>query len=172
MRNKTRKIRRKNNRIDRFDAQPEANKKHIKNLSNVELTNDQINLLAKGLKFIPTPKQKEIQIRRHLLKYFDQFAKRIRLQYIYHGENNELLPFHVKSGWIPPVQHSVALESYLEETRVLLAEVQLSKPKNNLSHNEQRELKTLRESTEINLKKADKGTRTVVLNNADKILEG
>ena len=30
----------------------------------------------------------------------------------------------------------------------------------------------LKENTEINLKKADKGTRTVVLNTADKILEG
>ena len=127
----------------KFDAQKEVSKKHIKHLSNVELTIDQINLLAKGLKFIPTPKQKEIQIRRHLLKDFDQFARRMRLQYIYHRENNEPHPFHVKSGWIPPVQHSEALESYLEETRVLLAEVQLSKPKNNLSHNEQRELKCL-----------------------------
>ena len=168
--NKTRKIRRKNNRIDRFDAQTGANKKHIKNLSNVELTNDQINLLAKGLKFIPTPKQKEIQVRRELLKDFDQFTRRMRLQYIYHGENNEPHPFHIKSGWIPPVQHSVTLESYQEETRVLLAEAQFSKPMNNLSHNEQRELKILRENTEINLKKADRGTRTVVLNTADKIL--
>ena len=75
----------------------------------------------------------EIQIRCHLLKDFDQFARRMGLQYIYHGENNEPHPFHVKSGWIPPVQNSVALESYLEETRVLLAEVQLSKPKNNVS---------------------------------------
>ena len=80
-------------------------------------------------------------------KDFDQFARRMRLQYIYHGENNEPHPFHVKSGWIPPVQHSVALESYLEETRVLLAEVQLSKPKNNLSHNEQRELKCLEKTS-------------------------
>ena len=94
------------------------------------------------------------------------------LQYIYHEENNEAHPFLVKSGWIPPVQLSVALESHMEETRFLLAEVQLSKPKNNLSHNEQRELKTLLENTEINLKKADKGTRIVVLNTADKILEG
>ena len=95
----------------------------------------------------------------------------MRLLYIYHGKNNEPHTFHVKSGWIPPVQHSVALESYLEETRDLLAEVQLSKPKNNLSHNEQRELKMFTENTEINLNKADKGTRIVVLNTADKILE-
>ena len=33
----------------------EAYKKHIKKLSNKELTNDEINLLVKGLKFIPTP---------------------------------------------------------------------------------------------------------------------
>ena len=55
---------------------------------------------------------------------------------------------------------------------LVLLLVELSKPKNNLSHNEQRELKMLEENTEINLKKADKVTRTVVLNTADKILEG
>ena len=109
------KLAEKNNRTDRLHAQTEANKGHIKNLSNVELTTDQINLLAKGLKFIPTPKEKEIQIRRQFLKDFDQFSRRMRLQYIFNGENNEPHPFHVKSGWIPPVQPLVALESYLEK---------------------------------------------------------
>ena len=33
----------------------QAYKTHTKNLSNKELTNDEINLLVKGLKFIPTP---------------------------------------------------------------------------------------------------------------------
>ena len=33
----------------------EAYKKHIKNLSDKELTNDEINLLVQGIKFIPTP---------------------------------------------------------------------------------------------------------------------
>ena len=69
--NKKRKERRKNNRADRLHEQTEANKRHIKNLSNVELTNDQTNLLAKGLKFIPTPKEEQIHIRRQLLKDFD-----------------------------------------------------------------------------------------------------
>ena len=96
----------------------------------------------------------------------------MRLQYIFHGENNEPHPFHVKSGWIPPVQQSVALESYLEETKVLLAKTQLTKPKNNLSYTEQKALETLRNNTNINLKKADEGTRTVVLNTEDKIQEG
>ena len=72
------------------------------------------NLLAKGLKFIPTPKEEQIHIRPQLLKDFDLFARRMHLQYIFHGEHNKPHPFHVKSNWIPPVQPSVALESYLE----------------------------------------------------------
>ena len=64
------------------------------------------------------------------------------------------------------------LESYLEGTKVLLAEALLSKPKNNLPPTEQKELEKLRKNTNINLKKADKGTRTVILNTENKILEG
>ena len=48
----------------------------------------------------------------------------------------------------------------------------LKKPKDNISNAERRALKTLRENRNINLKKADKGTRTVVLNTEDKVQEG
>ena len=96
----------------------------------------------------------------------------MRLQYIFRGEDNEPHPFHVKSNWIPPVQSSVALESYLEEVKVQLAEIQLTKPRDNLPNTERKALKTLQENPDINLKKADKGTRTVVLNTEDKIFEG
>ena len=160
--NKKRKERRKKDRTDHLHAQTEANKKHKKNLLNIDLTNDQTNFLAKGLKFIPTPKENETQIRRHLLKDFDHFARRMRLQYIFHREDNEPHPFHVKSNWTPLVQQSVALESYLEEVKVQLAEVQLTKPKDDLPNTEQKALKMLQEDPNINLKKADKGTRTVV----------
>ena len=167
-----RKERRKNDRTDRLNAQKEANKKHIKILSNIALTSDQTNLLAKGLKFIPTPKENEKQIRRYLLKDFEDFARRMHLQYIFYGEDSEPHPFHVKSNWIPPVQPSVALESYLEEVKVQIAEIQLRKPKDNLPITERKALETLRENPNINLKKADKGTQTVVLNTEDKIREG
>ena len=30
-------------------------------------------------------------------------------------------PFHVKSTWQPPVQNSVALENYLEDTKLEIA---------------------------------------------------
>ena len=118
-----RKERRKVRRQKRSTITITANKKHIKNLSNEELTHDQINLLTKGLKFIPTPVTKQTQIRQQLLSDFDQFARRMHLVYIFRGENNNPDPYHVKSAWKPPIQRSVALESYLEEVKSDLAEI-------------------------------------------------
>ena len=94
------------------------------------------------------------------------------LQYIFHGENTEPHPFHVRSTWKPQVQPSVALESYLEEVKIQLAELELKNPKDNLNPTERETLKALKRDTNINLKKADKGTTTVVLNIEDKIKEG
>ena len=95
----------------------------------------------------------------------------MRLQYIYHDQNTEQHPYHVKSSWIPPIQLSVALETYLEEVKIKLAETPLVKPKNNLPPGEQRALKELINNKEIILKKADKG-KTTVMNRENKINEG
>ena len=40
------------------------------------------------------------------------------------------ISFHVKSSWITPIQQSVALETYLEEVKIKLAEIPLVKLKN------------------------------------------
>ena len=167
-----RKQRRKKTRNIRNKAQLEANKKHIKNLSNKQLTESQINLLAKGLKFIPTPVTNDNRIRQQLLHDFEQFARRMRLQYMYYGTEKEQHPFYVKSNWNPPIQQSVALESYLEEVKISLAEINLTKPKNNLALAECEALKTLKGDEQINLKKADKGTNTVVMSKQDKLNKG
>ena len=60
--NRKRKQRRKSTHSRRNKAQLEANKKQIKNLSNKQLTENQINLPAQGLKFIPSPVTKDNQI--------------------------------------------------------------------------------------------------------------
>ena len=57
------KERRKTKHQKELKTRLEANKKHIKNLSDKKLTNDQINLLAKGLKYISTPVKNEMQIK-------------------------------------------------------------------------------------------------------------
>ena len=91
------------------------------------------------------------------------------LLYIYHGQNIEQHPFHVKSTWISQEQHSVALESYLENVQTQLAEFKIIKPKNNLSRNEVKALKELKNNPAINLKKTNKGTTTVIMNETDKV---
>ena len=170
--NRKRKERKNLKRIERTNETLEANKKHIKNLSNKDLTNDQISLVSKGLKFIPTPVTNDNLIRRQLLQDFNQFARRMRLQYIFHGQDKEPHPFHVKSNWKPPVQQSVALESFLERVKYQLAEVLITKPRNNPLPAEQQALRDLKTNTEINIRKADKGTTSVFMSLADKKNEG
>ena len=70
----------------------------------------------------------ETRIRQQLLRGFEDFASRMRLRYIYYGQNKEPHPFYVKSTWIPAIQPSVALESCLEEVKVHLAEANFTKP--------------------------------------------
>ena len=143
-----------------FQNNIESRKQHIKNLSNTQLTDEQISLLSRGLKFIPTPVTRENIIRRQLLNDFSQFARRMRLKYIFHGNDKEPHPFHVKSDWDPPVQPSVALETFLEEVKFELASIKLNRPIDNLSQGERNALKELSRDQNIVLKKADKGTTT------------
>ena len=91
---------------------------------------------------------------------------------MFHGKNEKIHPFYVKSNWNPPVQPSVALKSYLEEVKSHLAEIEITKPKCNLSRKEHQALIELKQNTDINIKKADKGSTTVVMNKTDKIREG
>ena len=86
---------------------------------------------------------------------------------MFRRQNKETHPFYVKSNWIPSVQQSIALESYLESVKTQLAD----KPKNNLSPNEMPALQELKNNSAINLKKADKGTTTVIMNKSNKIQE-
>ena len=56
------------------------------------------------------------------------------LPYIFYGQNKEPHPLHAKSNWIPLVQQSVALESYLESVKTQLADIKMTKPKQNLHY--------------------------------------
>ena len=71
------------------------------------------------------------------------------------GGRKNLTLFHVKSNWNPPVQPSVALETFLEEVRFALATINIEKPKDNLSHGERCALKELSRDENIILKKAE-----------------
>ena len=96
------------------------------------------------------------RIRRKLLKDFDLFARRMGLKDIFHGKENKEHPFYVKSTWEPPVQQSVALETFLEEVKFELANSPSKRPKDNLSPGERCALHNLLGDKTIIVKKADK----------------
>ena len=98
----------------------------------------------------------------------------MRLQYIYYGKERERHPFHEKSDWNPPVQPPVALETFLEEVKLELGGIQFKKSKPNLIPGELQALKQLSLDKTILLKKADKGTTSVMMSKEfeSKINEG
>lgn len=148
------------------------NDRFIKNLSKTYLTDNEIKLLSKGLKFIPTAIVTKNKMRRRLLQDYNDFARRMRLKYIFHGQNKSIHPFYVKSNWEPPVQPSVTLETYLEEVKQQIAEIKITRPKPNLSRKERKALNVLKQNKDLNFKKADKGSTLVVMDKNDKIQEG
>ena len=114
----------------------------------------------------------ESHIRKELLKDFSAFVRRMPLQYIFHGQATMPHPFHVRSNWEPPVQPSVALETYLEEVKIQLAEMPIVKPKNNLPQGEHQAIRELKNNSVINIKRADKDSSIVIFNKQDKLHEG
>ena len=84
--NKKHTERRKKTRKDIRALKTESNRKYIKNLSNLELTNDEINLVSRGLKFVPTPTTNETALRKQLLTDLNDSARRMRLHFLLYGE--------------------------------------------------------------------------------------
>ena len=74
------KERRKKMAKKRIERQRKNNEKFIKNFSNQQLSDSQISVLSKGLKFVPTPVTDVNYIRRQLLLDFEHFARRMRLK--------------------------------------------------------------------------------------------
>ena len=112
-------------------------------MSTEKLVDEKISLLAKGLKFVPTPKLKEQKLRRELMEDFNRLERTIRLQYIYADKKDETPhPFHVKSTWKPPRTQSVALESFLDEIKLQISEAAITKPRDNLNKGERKTLKS------------------------------
>ena len=96
----------------------------------------------------------------------------MRLKYMFADKKKLLLTphsFHVKSSWQPLVQNSVSLKKYLEETKLELDSVTFRPQSDNISANERKAIFSLKRNSEINLKKTDKGTTTVIMDTAQKL---
>ena len=68
----------------------------------------------------------------------------MRLKYIFADSKRNTRPFYVRSNWQPPLQPSVALENYLEQTKHEIANITFTDIKDNLPANQRRALRTLK----------------------------
>ncbi|KAK3085251.1 hypothetical protein FSP39_000707 [Pinctada imbricata] len=142
----------------------------VLNLSNYNLNDSEITILAKGLKFIPSPRV--YNTRRNIMKDFLEFARKLRCKYHFHKkEEKKMHPFRVNSGFVPE-KASAALESYIDKTRLELTSLYIRKYHQNISNEERKALTTLKQNKDIIIKKADKSNTIVILNRQKYIAEG
>ena len=73
--------------LRRKESKLAHSKKYVLNLSKYSLRNEEYLLLAKGLKFIPTPMH--TNKKRSLLRDFDEFSRKLRCKYLFDDGSNE-----------------------------------------------------------------------------------
>ena len=145
----------------------------VVNLSRRELSEEDISLLSKGLKFSPTPTDID---KAQLKADLEAYSRRMRLQWHFRNNEDKYVPdkdsnFKTKSTWQPPKDDPV-LENYLS---LLEKEVMSVSPEgknfSNLSSSEQLSLKQLKCDRNIVIKEADKGSRVALWDRGDYISE-
>ena len=139
----------------------------VVNLSRRELSEEDISLLSKGLKFSPTPTDID---KAQLKSDLEAFNRRMRLRWHFRNNEDDYVPdkdssFKTKSTWQPPKDDPV-LENHLS---LLEKEVTSVSPEgknlSNLPSSEQLSLKKLKSDRNIRnivIKEADKGSGVVV----------
>lgn len=141
------------------------------NLSDTILGQSEINLLAKGLKFVPKPlktTKEEVQAS------IADFSRRTKLAYFFHDKPrmSDPKPFIEKSDWLP--EDTQLHEDLLKELENLEKESDKIKLRNgppNLSKSEKHAIRSLQNNKNIIIKPADKGSATVIMNKKDYIAE-
>ena len=144
-------------------------KKHVINLSKRRLSNQEYILLAKGLKFIPTPSSKNAKM--SILKDYNEFARKLRCRYMFSQEKTDLHPFRSNTGY-KPASTCHTLENYIDLTKLELSFLPIERNvKNNLTKGERIALRNLKNDETIVIKKADKNSNCVILDKLDYITE-
>ena len=115
------------------------------NLSNVDLTEDEVLLLSRGLTFCPTPRHIDwAQIKADI----NDFSRRLRIKEFFYDNNNcdlEPNPFRLKSTWCPPANREPVLDIYIDSVE---RDIMTAKPthiRDNLTRRERQSLKKLRQ---------------------------
>ena len=139
-------------------VQRSSNQKY---LSSKTLSKCQTNILLRGLKFIPTTKHNNIELKSNIQNY----TRRFRLAEFYQnkeGNDSENL-IQKQSAFTPPWNRDRYLDDQIDLLNNLNLEQMQTKSKSNLSNMKQKELSKLTNDETIVIKHADKGRAAVIL---------
>ena len=140
------------------------------NLSNKALSDSEISVLSKGLKFVATPKELDyLQIKMDL----ENFGRRLRLKWHFREseEFSEYPVFRPKSKFNPR-NKDIAIEVYLSKLEEEIMKVTANGNNfSNISREERAALNDLKSDRSIVIKEADKGSGVVVWDREDYIKE-
>ena len=141
---------------------------------DLDITDTEKEVLAKGLSFCPTPKQIN---QAETMQELEKFYRRIKLHSFFNHvndgfmENEETLqeddPFMAfkakKSAWIPPTNPQ-AVTSFVERCREDVGRInfRVKSKSTNISKMEEAAIRNLKQRDDIVIKPADKGGATVV----------
>ena len=168
-----RKIRRRHPNIRIPNNKVDQPKTHVINLSNISLTPAELDILEKGLLFIPTPHNKPHNIMPSVKRY----QRNLRLDYIFHDtEDSEKHPFKPKSKYTPSSSGNATLEQYLSNTEKELNTTlnhNLKPSTSNLTIEQRAAIQSLKQRmNSIIIKQADKGSTLTVVDREKYIKDG
>ena len=152
------------------------------NLSSYQLTADEIKLLSKGLKFIPTLRKIN---KTEVLADIKKFGRRMRLNEFFHDREAVSLDseqsdhnnsydehsFHKPSNFTPKSGREPALDLYLKYLERNIMHAKPQPCKSNISKMEREAIVSLRKNNNKIIFEADKGGAVVVMNKTDYITE-
>ena len=143
-----------NNRYERKSVNA-----NVINLSRRHLSKDEISLLSKGLRFVPTPKHVN---RAKIKEEIEVHCRKLRLMWDFRNEHREFdaNPFRKKSKCNP--KGDAAIEMYLSRFEEEILSLGEKTSSSNLIKGERNALYLLRDDPSIIIKEADKRSAVAV----------
>ena len=146
---------------------------NIVNLANIDLNIHEKAILAKGLKFIPTPKSVD---KKPIMDGHKEFSRKIKLSFFFHNkpkrDPKDPKLFREKSSWepddklIPP-----QIREELDKLKVKLGKLRKCDENPNITAAEYQAFENLQNRKDLVFKKADKGNAIVIMDRNEYIKE-